>query len=189
MVGGFGTAIVYCWRHRIPLGRAMDLGTLPVPLGLTIGRLGCAAAGCCYGNLTDSWLGAYLPDHNGIWASRYPTQLMSAAVNLLIFLTLLAVERYGQRRLGSREGHGWPFDGFLALLFISLYCLKRLLIGFLRASAVPVLGPLGAMQVYALAGLVISTVLIVWNLDRRARTAEKDAQQAALDGTMQPPSL
>ena len=189
LAGGLSTAIIYCRWHRIPLGRALDLGLLPVPLGLAMGRLGCAAAGCCYGKLTDSWLGTYLPDHDGVWAVRYPTQLMSAAANLLIFLTVLTVERCGQRRRGRHKGHSWPFDGFLALLFVSLYCLKRLLIGFLRASAVPVLGPLGAMHIYALVGLVVSTSLIVWNLDKRARSTKEGTQQAASDSVMPPPCL
>ena len=43
----------------------------------------------------------YMPNEYGVWAVRYPTQLMSAAANLLIFFTLLAVERYGQKRLDT----------------------------------------------------------------------------------------
>lgn len=47
-----------------------------------IGRIGCFLAGCCYGKLTDSWLGVDFP---GI-GKRYPTNLFEA-----IFLILLSV--------------------------------------------------------------------------------------------------
>jgi len=140
----------------------------PTALGLAIGRLGCAAAGCCYGRPTDSWLGVYLPDENGVWMMRYPTQLMCAAANLLIFFILLTVERYGVRRVSKNRG--WPFDGFLALLFIALYSLKRFGMGFLRqAGAFPMIGPFSWMHVNALVGLVAATALIFWNLYQKRR--------------------
>ncbi|MBM3134276.1 MAG: prolipoprotein diacylglyceryl transferase [Chloroflexi bacterium] len=166
--GAIGVAVIHCWMSRTPLGRSLDLAVLPVPLGLAIGRLGCFAAGCCYGRPTDSWLGMYLPDEHGVWMERYPTQLLSSAVNLLIFFTLLAVERYGMQRMGAR--HGWPFDGFLALLFLDLFSLKRFGMAFLRQSgATPLLGPFSWMHLNALAGLVVATALIFWNLSQTRR--------------------
>jgi phosphatidylglycerol:prolipoprotein diacylglycerol transferase len=141
------------------------MAALPLPLGQAIGRLGCFAAGCCYGRPTDSWLGMYLPDHDhdGIWMVRYPTQLMSATANLLIFFIVLAVERYGIRRAG--KSCGWPFDGFLTLLYIALFSLKRFAMAFLRQSgAIPMVGSLSWMHVNALVGLVAASALIFWNL-------------------------
>jgi len=168
LVSTIGMAAVYCWRHRISLGRALDMAAPPTALGLAIGRLGCAAAGCCYGRPTDSWLGMYLPDEIGVWMMRYPTQLMCAAANLFIFFILLTVERYGIRRAGKKSG--WPFDGFLVLLFIGLYSLKRFGMAFLRQSgAFPILGSLSWMHVNALIGLVAATMLILWNLYRKRR--------------------
>jgi len=165
LAGGAAAAALYCWKRRLPLGRALDVGAaLPVPLGLAISRLGCAAAGCCYGKQTDSWLAMSLPDETGAWAMRYPTQLMSAAANLLTFLFLLAVERRT-----SRRGRGWPFDGFLTLLFLALYSLKRILIGMLRESGPPLWGPFTWMELAALATLAASAGLIAWNLLARRR--------------------
>jgi phosphatidylglycerol:prolipoprotein diacylglycerol transferase len=176
VVGGGGlVGLLYCRAHRIPLGRAFDRGgALPLPLGQALGRLGCLAAGCCYGRPTDSWLGLYLPDASGTWAVRYPTQLLAAAANLLIFFTLLAVERYGQQRsplspLGrgaGGEGESRPFNGFLFLLYLDLYCLKRFLMEFLRGDAIPLLGPITWVHLYTLAGLVAATALIVWRVHR-----------------------
>ncbi len=209
MVCGGVVGALYCWKYKGPLGQVFDLGGLPVPLAQAIGRLGCVAAGCCYGKITDSWLGLYLPDEHGYWAVRYPTQLLSGLADLLIFLSLLALERYGLRRAkplprpfpdagrgdppfpdreGGRgvrscapapnnllskdkggEGRLWPFDGFLSLLYVVLFSLKRFWMGFLRESAVPVLGPLSEMHLQALIALAIATALILWNLYRRRR--------------------
>jgi phosphatidylglycerol:prolipoprotein diacylglycerol transferase len=165
IIATVAVAAVYCWWQRASLGRALDLVAPAVPLGLAIGRLGCFAAGCCYGNPTDSWLGMYLPDENGVWMVRYPTQLMSAAANLGIFFVLLAAERHGARRVGPNRS--WPFNGFLALLFVFFFAIKRLSISPLRAAgSAAVVGPFSLMQLSAMAGLAAAATLILWNLHR-----------------------
>lgn len=129
-----GTAAGWLWFRRcgLPSGRAFDLLIAPVPLGQAIGRFGCLAAACCYGKPTASWLGLYLPDHDGFWAVRYPTQLLSAAADLLIFWLLLRLERAsGLRRARPR---GLAFGGSLAVAYFSLYSVKRFAIEFLRAD-------------------------------------------------------
>jgi phosphatidylglycerol:prolipoprotein diacylglycerol transferase len=185
LAGGSLAWLLYCRRHHIPLGQAFDLGlAAPLPLGQAIGRLGCLAAGCCFGKPTDSWLGVYLPDHAGLWAMRYPTQLLAAAANLLIFFTLLAMERYRRRRSpphpnplpqgerglsplpwgrGRGRGKTPPFDSFLFLLYLGLYCLKRFVLEFLRGDALPVLGPVSWVHLYTVAIMVVVTALIASN--------------------------
>jgi len=171
IVSAIIAAAIYCRLRRISLARALDMAALPLPLGQAIGRLGCLAAGCCYGRPTDSWLGMTLPDHHGVWMARYPTQLMSIAANLLIFFIVLAVERYGMRRAG--RARGWPFDGFLILLYITLFSLKRFGLAFLRQSGeVPMVGPLSWMHINALGGLVIAGGLILWNLCLKKKVEE-----------------
>ncbi len=163
LAGAVIALIVFFRRQGISLGRGFDLWIVPIPLGQAIGRLGCLAAGCCYGAPTDSWLGMYLPG-NGEWAVRYPTQLMSSVANLLIFYTLVAVERYGSRR--GRES--WPFPGFIFLLYVSLYTLKRFTIEFFRGSSPPpLLCPLNVTHLLAAAGFLASVGLFVWNGVRR----------------------
>jgi phosphatidylglycerol:prolipoprotein diacylglycerol transferase len=46
MATGIVVAIVYIRKEGLPLGKAVDLGILPFPLGMAIGRMGCFAAGC-----------------------------------------------------------------------------------------------------------------------------------------------
>jgi phosphatidylglycerol:prolipoprotein diacylglycerol transferase len=159
---GIGAAWIYIRRVKLPLGRTFDLGGLPFPLGMAIGRLGCLSAGCCYGIKTQSWLGMYLPDISGEWTIRYPTQLMSAVGNLSIFFILILVEQRGFHR--SKGKPGWLFDGFLFLLFISLYCLKRFWIQFLRYDHAPILGFLDTTQIITLIGFLTGLALIIYNI-------------------------
>ena len=164
VIGGVVVAIpaayFYLRRHGIPIGRAFDLGSLPIPLGLVIGRLGCLAAGCCGGMPSGSFLAMVLPDLNRVWAARYPTQLLSAGVNLVIFFILVGWERYGTKKVG--ENKGYPFDGFLFLLFLELYFIKRFLVQFLRNDNLPLIGPLSGIHLFFLAGIgMVSLVLLV----------------------------
>ena len=187
LIGGSIAAVLYCRRHGLSLGRCFDLGGLAIPLAQAIGRLGCLAAGCCYGKPTGSWLGMYLPDVHGVWMVRYPTQLMSSAANLLIFVGLLAFEHYGTRRQGepvlsAAEGpkgdvlslsKGWPFDGFLFLLYVDLYCLKRFSIEFLRGDAVAVIGPFALAHITCFVVFLLSTAFMIQGLRSTAPSSQK----------------
>jgi phosphatidylglycerol:prolipoprotein diacylglycerol transferase len=160
MVVAIPAAYFYLRRHGIPIGRAFDLGSLPIPLGLAIGRLGCLAAGCCGGAPSDSLLAMVLPDLNRVWAARYPTQLLSFGANLAIFFILVGWERYGTKKVGAKKSY--PFDGFLFLLFLELYFIKRFIVQFLRNDNLPLIGPLSATHLFFLAGIgVVSVVLLV----------------------------
>jgi phosphatidylglycerol:prolipoprotein diacylglycerol transferase len=132
LLGGMLAGGLWFRRRDISLGRAFDLFFVPLPLGQAIGRLGCLAAACCYGKPTGSWLGLYLPDHDGFWAVRYPTQLLSAAADLLIFVSLLHLERAVRSRPIFSRLLG--FDGALTTTYLLLYSAKRFTIEFLRAD-------------------------------------------------------
>ncbi len=160
MVVAIPAAYFYLRRHGIPIGRAFDLGSLPIPLGLAIGRLGCLAAGCCGGAPSDSPLAMVLPDLNRVWTERYPIQLLSFGANLVIFFILVSGERYGTKKVGKNMGY--PFDGFLFLLFLELYFIKRFLVQFLRNDNLPLIGPLSGTHLFFLAGIgVVSCILLV----------------------------
>jgi phosphatidylglycerol:prolipoprotein diacylglycerol transferase len=124
---------------------AFDLVCVPVPLAQAIGRLACHHAHCCYGRPTGSWLALVLPDAHGHVLPRYPTQLLSAGANLVIFGALLSLAT--QRR---RRGDPWPFQGFLYAAFLVLYAAKRFGMEFLRATDPAILGPLNWPQLVCL---------------------------------------
>lgn len=52
------------------------------------GRIGCLFAGCCYGALTDSWVGINMYS-DGAWGTRVPIQLFEALFLFALFGVLL----------------------------------------------------------------------------------------------------
>jgi phosphatidylglycerol:prolipoprotein diacylglycerol transferase len=159
MAAGIGAAYVYIRKEKLPVGKVFDQGVVPFPLGMAIGRLGCFAAGCCYGVATDSWMGMYLRDVTGEWYTRYPTQLIAAAGNLTIFAILLYLERWNRLQVQAGKPSRLP-NGSLLLIFVALYCTKRFFIQFLRYDYAPLLGPLDSTQILCLAGLSIAAVIL-----------------------------
>ncbi len=141
--GALAAALIYCRRNGYSIGKTLDLGILPIPLAQAIGRLACLAAGCCYGRPTDSFWGLYLPDSHGHWEQRYPTQLLSSGVDLVIFAALLAFERHWRKSGTDRSG---PFPGALFLLYLQLFMVKRFLAEFLRGDSMALSGPLSVAQ-------------------------------------------
>ncbi len=103
LVGGSVAAWLICRHYRLDFWWACDQAIPALPLGQAIGQFGCLARGCCYGQPTDAWLALYLPDSYGVWALRYPTHLISAAVFLLILALLLIVERWVASPLLNRS--------------------------------------------------------------------------------------
>ncbi len=54
------TCIYQLRKHKLPLWQSGDLFAPGIALGYMVGRLGCLAAGCCYGKPTPGGLGHHL---------------------------------------------------------------------------------------------------------------------------------
>ena len=97
-------AFWYIAKHRLPFWTTCDVFAPGIALGHVTGRLGCLAAGCCYGKPTDvPWAIIFT---NPLAAANvgtplgiplHPTQLYEAGAELLILVLLLATERRGRR--------------------------------------------------------------------------------------------
>jgi len=125
-------------------------------------RVGCISAGCCWGREVEGWPAMFLPDIHGYWTWRYPTQLISLGVNLLLFGALLALERWGGRAK-------WRFAGSLFLVYLFFYGLQDFLFGFWRADLPSIAGVVTWNQVYDLIGVAIVAAVFIW----RARLARQ----------------
>ena len=160
LLGGIITASIYILKHGFPLGQIFDLGIVPIPLGQAIGRLGCLAAGCCYGKPTFSWIGILLPDNEGILATRYPTQLMSSVINFGIFLVLILFETYQKKN--NKES--WPSSGFIFLLYIELFSIHRFAIEFLRGDTIPFWGSFSMGHTITLTVFLLNSAIMFWTI-------------------------
>jgi len=139
-------------KKNLPAPLMADLLAPGVALGHAVGRLGCFAAGCCFGRVCDlPW--AVVFTHPDSLAPRglplHPSQLYEAVLNGLVFTLLLFLARRPS----------WPGRGRLAALYVLFYGVIRLLVEHGRGDDRGALvGPLTPTQwvavVTALAGLV-----------------------------------
>src|SRR3954468_699770 len=52
LLAGLAMCLLYIVRHHLPMARMCDIFAPGIALGHAVGRLGCFAAGCCYGKET-----------------------------------------------------------------------------------------------------------------------------------------
>ena len=116
-----GAAFWYIHRHRLPLWTTCDLFAPGVVLGHVTGRLGCLAAGCCYGRPADlPWAITFTSPLAAANAGTplgiplHPTQLYEAGAALIIVGILLA-----------GEGRGRTFAGRTFWAYLLLYAAFR----------------------------------------------------------------
>jgi len=149
----------YVRRNHMPALGTCDAFSPGLALGHALGRVGCFAAGCCYGKETHHWWGVVFhnPLANDITGTPLnvplqPTQLFECAVELANFVFLMWL-------LKRRK-----FEGQIFGAFMFIYGIARFFLEFLRGD--PGRGSVfgGAMsgtQLIAI-GLVLAGGLIWW---------------------------
>ena len=157
---GFLSAWLYLRKKEQPFLRWTDLLLPGVAIAQGFGRVGCFLAGCCYGKPTDSCLGVTFPAGSFAPAgvSLWPTQLFSAAGNLMIAAFLLLADRK-QHREGALTG--W---------YLLLYGVGRFLVEFLRNDDRGWVGALSSSQFFSFFAVAAAAVLFA-----RIRKKEPEA--------------
>ena len=130
LLAAVGVAFWYIARHRMPFWTTCDVFAPGIALGHVTGRLGCLAAGCCYGRPTDvPWAIVFT---NPLAAANvgtplgiplHPTQIYEAGAELLILGVILASERRGR-----------VFAGRTFWLYMFLYAVSRYIIEMYRGD-------------------------------------------------------
>jgi phosphatidylglycerol---prolipoprotein diacylglyceryl transferase len=129
VVGAVLAVILYTHFQKMPLLPTLDVCCAAVPLGHSIGRLGCFMAGCCFGKPTDvAWavkftnpLAAQLAG-TPLGIHLHPTQLYEAVLEFLNFLFLIW--------LGNRQ----TFKGQIVGTYMILYGFERGILEFFRGD-------------------------------------------------------
>ncbi len=154
-----GVAFWYIARHGLPFWTTCDVFAPGIALGHVTGRLGCFAAGCCYGKPTDMpWAVVFT---NPLAAANvgtplgiplHPTQIYEAGAALLILLLLLVTERRGR-----------PFPGRTFWSYIFLYAVSRYAIEIYRGDPRgTVLGIWSTSQFISLLLAPLSLGMLFW---------------------------
>ncbi len=162
-LAGLATAAYLIWHHHLPGWRVADAFAPGIALGQAIGRLGCFAAGCCWGKPTNSWIGVTFPpighEHTGVPVGipLHPTQLYESGVTFLIFAFLVWL----------RPRRAYP--GQVVLIYILLYAAARFTIEFYRGDWRGWVGPLSTSQFIAVA-LALGALAFLMIRRRRGQT-------------------
>lgn len=165
------TCIYQLRKHKLPLWKSGDLFAPGIALGYMVGRLGCLAAGCCYGKPTQvAWAvtftdpAAALNVGTPLNVPLHPTQLYESLAGLVILLLVLALER----RPGSYAGRTfWQF--------VLLYAVSRFIIEFFRGDDRGAVAMFSTSQIISLVLAPLSIVMLAW----LARQAASPAPAAA----------
>lgn len=129
LLAGLAVGIWYIRRSGLPIWTAADVCAPAVAVAHAFGRVGCFAAGCCYGIPTDApWGVTFTSSYSGTLVgvplniALHPTQLYSALGNLLIFAGLLWF--YPRKR----------FDGQVFWVYMLSYGVFRFVVEFWRGD-------------------------------------------------------
>ena len=118
------TAVFVMRRHKMPVFETMDVFAPGVAIGQAIGRLGCFAAGCCWGRECDlPWGVRFRSDFAApvpLDRALHPVQLYESAANFLIFAILY--------RMCTREHRAGQVIGW----YLVLYSTARFIVEFFR---------------------------------------------------------
>ena len=127
LIGAFAVAAWFLRKHKMPALATCDAFAPGLAMGHAIGRLGCFAAGCCYGKATDHFWGVTFNNpiaHELVGTplghALEPTQLFESAVELSIFFLLTWMFKRKK------------FDGQIFGAYLFLYGIARFFLEFLR---------------------------------------------------------
>ena len=141
--GGVAAAALVAWvfarREGWSFGAVGDLFAPALAIGHAFGRLGCFAAGCCFGKETTSRIGVAFPRGSvafdvlqragavptgaGETSPLHPVQLYEAAGELALFSLLCLLRPRLRRRPGA-----------LLLCYLGLYALLRFVVEIFRGD-------------------------------------------------------
>lgn len=127
LIGAFIAAFWYIRKNRMPALATCDAFAPGLALGHAIGRVGCFAAGCCYGKPTNHFWGVtFTSPLAQAWVGTplnqalEPTQLFESAVELANFFILMWLLKRKK------------FDGQVFGSYLFLYGIARFFLEFIR---------------------------------------------------------
>ena len=168
-IAAFVVAVLYMRSQHLPAFPTMDVLAPGVALGQAIGRIGCFAAGCCWGKECDlPWSVRFRSDEAApvpLGKTLHPVQLYESAADLIIFAILCRCFLRNHR------------PGQVIGLYLVLYSTARFVIEFFREHEQPLVGPFSLTQWIALGLLAVGAGILLWG--RRTILAAEGKTQGA----------
>lgn len=169
LIAAIITSIVYLRRHNLRFLKVADLFVPGVALGHSIGRLGCFAAGCCYGREEPHFLLSIKFPHipyslAPAGVSLFPSQLAESLAAFLIFLLLIAFRRRKK------------FEGQIFLIYLLVYSMARSILEIFRGDSIRgYIVPDRVTTSQFISGIFVLIVLVIyyWLRKRGGRILQK----------------
>jgi phosphatidylglycerol:prolipoprotein diacylglycerol transferase len=162
--------IAYARRKGLPIRELADAIVAPVALAQGIGRLGCFAAGCCYGTVTGGWCAVRFTSAAAHEQTGVPLGTPLVATQLIEFafdVALAALLTIAWRRRPAPAGT-------VTWLYLIVYGAGRAAIEIWRGDAVRGLwwnGAVSTSQLFSIAAILAGTALLLRDRIRVARLA------------------
>ena len=115
VIAGLLISFIYSKIKKINFWHLLDVLSIGLMLGYSIGRLGCFFNGCCYGLPTNSIIGFRFNQFELFY--RLPTQLFTSIGALIIFFILLRIDK-------KKKFYGKIFGWTLILLGILTFVVE-----------------------------------------------------------------
>jgi phosphatidylglycerol:prolipoprotein diacylglycerol transferase len=129
LIAAMVAAFWYVRKHRLPFLRTCDTFAPGVAIGHAFGRVGCFAAGCCYGKpTTEPWGVTFTNPLAQQWVGTplgvkmHPTELYEMLAEVINFLVLYWLVKRKK------------FEGQIIGLYLMLYGVARFIIEFFRGD-------------------------------------------------------
>lgn len=148
LIGGFLGLFFYCKRKNLNYYRYSDLITYVLPLGQSIGRLGCFCNGCCYGKEYDG-LFSIKYQIEGQIVSIFPTWFFESAFCLILFIFQIFL--FSKNKIGICSSS-----------YFILYAIFRFIIEYFRGDKIRGhLGLLSTSQIISIFVLLYGLFIII----------------------------
>jgi phosphatidylglycerol:prolipoprotein diacylglycerol transferase len=161
VIAGASVFVFYARRHGLPVALLTDAIAAPLAAAQALGRLGCHAAGCCWGVETvHPWLWVKFTDpvaraQTGVRLEvpLVPTQLIQMAHDLLLAGLLTWLWRRRPQPPGT-----------VAWTYVLLYSIGRGVIEFWRGDAARGLyfaGRVSTSQIFSVLGIALAAAMLL----------------------------
>lgn len=126
LIGGIIGVVIYGKQFKTSIKKYLDISATVLPLGHSIGRIGCYLSGCCYGIEYDGVFShIYYEAANAftpLGIKLFPIQLLEAILLFILFVVLLYIS------FKSKP------EGNTAIIYLISYAIIRFFLEFLRGD-------------------------------------------------------
>lgn len=160
-------AYLYCRKNNVPVAPFADAGAVGLILGQAIGRLGDIINGEHHGRPVDSPYAVVYTNPDTLGQLGIPVHL-AVGYEMVLDLIVFGILLFYWRKLPP---------GVLFWLYVILYSLIRLIVGYFRIDTA-VAFELGQAQIIGLIGIVVGIPMAIWTARRPQPPAGEDEPDA-----------